>query len=536
MSYIGGIGNNTMRISGLATGMDTDAMIKQMMDAEKFKLDKINQDKQLIEWRQEAYRDIIKDFNDFKNKYFDVLSDDYILSPNAFSGFDITNSASEVATATAVAGAQSGTYTVTVNQLAESAQISKVVAGSGHASNSKLTDLDANTNKVLSITLSYGDVSNKVITLDNSAGDKTISDLINEINKETSGEVIASFSELTGKFTMKTSKTGASESITVDAIDGDLSNALNINALDTDSGQDASIDIMPPGEAVPTNITKSINSFTIDGVSYSLSKTGTTDITIADNVNEPLNKIKGFVEEYNKLIDKISDKIGEKKNYSYKPLTEEQKKDMTEDEINKWEIQAKKGIVRSDNTLKKMLSDLRGTFFDSVSGTSISFGKKELGLDTSSDITERGKLKIVDENKLKEALRNNPQQVMDLFTKQSDTDYSRTMSNVDRATRYAEEGILQRINDILNDNMGERRDTSGRKGYLLELAGMEDDITYFNNTLTKQIEEKNTLIYATQQKLINKENRYYAMFARLEQSMNQMNAQSNWLYSQMGTA
>ena len=44
-----------MRISGLATGMDTDQMVKDLMKAERIPLDKLSQKKQTIEWQKESY-------------------------------------------------------------------------------------------------------------------------------------------------------------------------------------------------------------------------------------------------------------------------------------------------------------------------------------------------------------------------------------------------------------------------------------------------------------------------------------------------
>ncbi len=51
-----------MRISGLASGIDTEEMIQSMMRAERVKVDRVEQDKQILLWRQEMYNDINKAF------------------------------------------------------------------------------------------------------------------------------------------------------------------------------------------------------------------------------------------------------------------------------------------------------------------------------------------------------------------------------------------------------------------------------------------------------------------------------------------
>jgi len=54
-------GGSMMRITGMATGLDVDAMVKKMMLGEQAKVDKVAQERQTIVWKQEAYQDIIKD-------------------------------------------------------------------------------------------------------------------------------------------------------------------------------------------------------------------------------------------------------------------------------------------------------------------------------------------------------------------------------------------------------------------------------------------------------------------------------------------
>ena len=47
-----------MRISGLASGMDIDEIVQEMMRAERKKVDVVEQNKQTLEWKQEAYQTV----------------------------------------------------------------------------------------------------------------------------------------------------------------------------------------------------------------------------------------------------------------------------------------------------------------------------------------------------------------------------------------------------------------------------------------------------------------------------------------------
>ena len=61
---------NSNRITGLATGMDIDEMVTNMITGEQSKVDKAEQKKQTQVWQQEIYRDVIKDVKGLYDKYF----------------------------------------------------------------------------------------------------------------------------------------------------------------------------------------------------------------------------------------------------------------------------------------------------------------------------------------------------------------------------------------------------------------------------------------------------------------------------------
>ena len=62
-----------MRIGGLASGMDTEGMIKELMNAQRIPLDKITQKKQYLEWQLDDYRAINRNLNDFSQNLFNNL-------------------------------------------------------------------------------------------------------------------------------------------------------------------------------------------------------------------------------------------------------------------------------------------------------------------------------------------------------------------------------------------------------------------------------------------------------------------------------
>lgn len=346
-----------------------------------------------------------------------------------------------------------------------------------------------------------------------------LSDIINEINTSSAGVKIT-YSSLEDKFTMESNNTGATSVINNSDDTGNFFAALNIDTVSEVRGVNATATI----DGI--NIERTTNDFSIDGVEYKLKSTGTSTVAIEANPDDVIKKIKSFVEKYNEVISTINNRTSEKRDYDYDPLTEDQKKEMSEDEIELWEEKAKSGILRSDSTLESITSSMRQALYDSVEGVGISL--YDIGIKTSSYYQDKGKL-VIDEEKLKTALKENLNEVVQLFTKDSDIEYD---DSANRSQRYNEEGLAERLYDILEDNIRTTRNEFGRKGILLEKAGIENDISEFNNTLNTQIQNYDNTIDELLDDLADKETYYYNMFARMESAISQMNSQMSWLMSQ----
>ena len=513
-----------IRIGGLASGIDTDTMVKQMMQPYLMKVDKQKQDKQVLQWKQDIYRDIITDIRGLKNSYFDnIKPNDNLLMKKNYSGYDISSTEATVATATAGVGAMEGNYIVKVTELAKGARISGGVLV-GKNNSTKLSDLNPPISGDINFKIEVNGTPQTITLAD--AGNKTISDFISAINTQTNGEVNARFSDLTETFSIETKKTGVNSSVKIlsSGTNGDIVTAFSIAAMDIDvlkKGNNVNLTILPPGGTPPPVIvtTKEANDFIIDGISYSIKGNGETTLSATANTDKTYDKIMGFITKYNELIDKVKGKVEQKKQYSYNPLTEDQKKDMEPEDIKAWEDKAKEGLIKGDSSLNSMLSSMRSAFFDSVDGVSISL--KDLGFTTSSDYTQRGKI-VIDESltaeeakkKFSNALKSNGPGVADLFSKSG--------------TTYGEKGIFQRLNDTVEAYTN----PFGEKGILLKKAGIKGNTTEFKNLLSEQMIQKDKFISELTKKLAAKETSYYAKFSRLEVAMNKLNSQSSWLTQQ----
>lgn len=628
-------GGNKLRITGMASGLDVDATVKKMIAGEQSKVDKAQQEQQIIEWRQEAYQDIIKEVKDLQNSFFDTAnSDKNILSSANFAGFDVTGGTSSVATITAGVGAQTGSYKVSVAAGKLAAKAS--AAGSSLNNNtSAITYADANW-KNQKIGISINGETTQTITLENSdksladriteinnqiqlnsalkgkvqvvanadntamqiqglsdssvkidstitsvtelsnlegrvinpststtladlgVADPTdsfqityngttktisvkntdkLSDIINNISTATSGAVKASFSQLDGKFTIQSANTGSSQSISIGkgtSVTGNALAALGITDGTSKTGTDATVTITPPA-GVATIVTKSTNNFTIDGISYNLTGEGDSTVAVGASSDKVYDKIKGFIDKYNTIVDKIQTKLIEKKSTTstYKPLTDAQKESMTETQITAWETKCKVGILRNDENLQSMLSGLKSAFTSGVSGAGLTMGKYgtgSIGLDTSIDYSKPAHIDITDPSKLKTAIATNGDQILKMFANVS--------TSTNENTKYSESGIFTRIKSIFEDNVG-FTNTTLNTAVLTKYANKQDDFsstgTSGTNTLPDQIYTKQLLITKLKLSLSNKEEAYYQKFSKLETAMNTLNSQSSYISQQFGS-
>jgi len=214
------------------------------------------------------------------------------------------------------------------------------------------------------------------------------------------------------------------------------------------------------------------------------------------------------VEDYNKLIDKVATLTTEKSEYrEYSPLTDAQKKDMSESEIELWEKKAKTGLVRSDTNLVSLVTELRQSLFSELDS---SISLKDIGL-SSGSYSDRGKLSI-DTTKLSDALENRMDEVQNLFTN-------------------SVTGIASKFNTILNKNI---QTSIGNPGRLVLVAGIANTSTDVKNSLNDRIKSIESTISNLQRMYDSQKERYWKQFSNLETAMSKLNSQSSWLTQQLG--
>ena len=226
--------NSKLRMTGMSSGLDTDALIKSMMASDKAKLDKAKQKQDLSLWKRDAYREISTAVKAFQDEFFDVLKPtSNFKSATAFAVFNTTYSTtndSNVATITPLAGSTPGSHSITVTSLATQAQVvSKNEVAKDIASSSHMHDGAVNfSGHTFNVTV---DGTTKTITLkDYSSG--AYSGLVSDVKTDVQASLNAAFGA--GRITFNAAD-GAASTFTLNQPGSTLTVAESSNGL-TDLG------------------------------------------------------------------------------------------------------------------------------------------------------------------------------------------------------------------------------------------------------------------------------------------------------------
>ncbi|MDZ5471977.1 flagellar hook-associated protein 2 [Bacillus sp. 31A1R] len=632
---------NSIRFSGLASGLDTQSIVDSMMKAERLPLDRIKQKKQVVEWQRDNYRDMNKLL-----KEFDTFIFDNIYKQSKMLKRTVTSSNTEFVTATASAEAGNVSYSISNVTLATAARrqsstgISKVEGTppspvkidstkslwsqkNNFASLQqdppvlipwKQTEVITNnfsspTNGANEFQLTKGAVSDITfpiaikngatevkayqstdviigeipttraagkVYIDDSSGKIVFGDIIEEghtfevkfkhnyidfevktyneagqsqyknfsidgstslinmfstINRSNAGinifydsssdKVVANRTD-TGNF--NTTGDGseinfvnvtrdANGAITSETNNSFFTSVLRLSADVPGTGTDARFTI----NGLET--TRKSNTFTMNDVTFTLKKNSTgseiSTINIKSDTDEIVKNIKDFFDKYNELVGKINGKIKEERFTTFTPLTDEQRAGMKEKEIEQWEEKAKSGLLRRDSLLTSGLSKLRMDMYAEVTANATTRTNSkynqltELGIKTTKDYLDGGKLEI-DEEKLKAALEADPEAVYQLFMADG--------------PNYQQQGLARRLRSSISDTMKKIEEKAGNS--------FKTDHGY---SMGKDLLRMKSSIDSFEDRLRNKEKRYWEQYTSMEKAMQKMNDQSSQLMAQLGS-
>lgn len=561
-----------MRIGGLASGMDIDQLVSDLIRAERTKVDKVYQERTLASWQQEAYQEVNRVFANFildskKELGLTRTTSSGTLLSSGVSSLDwvkaATLSNAGIASVQASAEAVAGSYQLQVHQLASNWSAASGSAISTGAKDNLATQFGLNAETDIlnfTITTNLGELT--IYKEKEDLSNVTINDLVKEINAANIG-VTAMYDAQLDRFFLQTKNTGSNNTlqITDESVLTDgrkfltgSENILNLQYLDDAgvshdvadaavySGKDALLDF-----GAAKGITQSSNNFMLNNVNITLKATGAATLEVATNVEGIIAKVSDFVEKYNAFIDKINGELGEERYKDYRPLTDEQRDQLSEKQEEQWEEKAKSGLLRNDEILVRTLNTVRVGLYEEVSGVVGSFAHlTELGITTESYArgSRGGKLQI-NTAKLTEAINKDPEGVLELLFKKPDD--SLALKNESSLTpeqireKRSQSGIITRLYDNLIAGMKDVIHKAGpgsdgdlhrnvSSNILLDFVVEHGSIS----KIDKWIDDFTDKIKRLEDILLQREDRYWRQFTAMEKAIQMMNEQSLWLSQQFG--
>lgn len=539
-----------IRMTGMVSGLDTDSIVKELVSAYNTKKEKYEKEQTKLGWKQEIWKDLNKEVNTFYKSVGNLRF------AGGYSTKKTTSSDTTKATVSAGSNAVTGTQKLHVLSTAQSGYLTggKITASDSSAkvtSSTKLSELGF-TEGETALKFTAKDKDGKDISTDiKLSKDSTISDAVKALRDV---GLNASFDENNGRIFLSSSATGASTDFSLKSDGSDASkNLLNTLALNTDASEvtEASkraTKIDGSDAAIVLNgvvYTNSSNNFSINGLSISvnavtdsvdLSKAKTNGSLDADKIsdmlaNTPLNdseaisittstdtqgiydKIKDFITGYNNIINKMTKLYNADSAGNYEPLTDDEKSEMSDSEIEKWETKIKDSLLRRDSTLSTVMSAMTTAMSGgaTVNGKTYflsNFGISTLGYMNAAE-NEQNAYHIDgdedDENtsgntdKLMTALNSDPDTVMD-FMKQMAT-------------------------NLYNAIDKQMTSTTLRSKYSI----------YNDKEMTTQYKNYTTTIKQWETKISDKEDYYYKKFSSMESALSKLNSQTSSLSGLFGS-
>lgn len=388
--------------------------------------------------------------------------------------------------------------------------------------------------------------------------DTTLETIMNDINNNQQAGVKVSYSTTANQFVFTSKHGGDGGQIAIDReIDGAMNLAASLfgsvvydangeiskvrgqsvssgndtfkgDGVNVIKGQDAKMTALING--VETTLTSGTNTFNIDG--FTVTANGKFEATPGNeneyvsfdkkvDADKIVDAVKSFVEDYNKVLAEINEQYSTQPDHNkeYLPLTDDQKAELSDKQIEEYEEKAKQGLLFGDQDLGGLSNGLRFVFSN--------LDMDAIGISVSTSYSDKGKITL-DETKLRSALASDPDAVASAFT---DPLEKKQVTNSDGTTSWVDDtssgGAMSRLKVQLDKYAAT---TGATKGILIEKAGSQySPMALLQNTLQDKIDSYDDVIDSLTEKLNDKIDYYTSKFSKLETLIAQMNSQSSYL-------
>ena len=503
-----------IRMSGMISGLDTDAIIKELMSAQSSKKTNIENKKTKLEWKKEKWEELnTKVYALYTEKLSGLKLQGTYLTKKA------TSSNSDKAEAT-VTNAANGSYSLTVDNLASAQFVTGAdISDKELTASSKLTEAGMTAGQT--ITVATGKELDETTDIEITS-DMTVSEFVDKLKN---AGLNASFDADNGRFYVSAKNSGSDSRFTLEStISGESGlEAIGLGDIDEDlaaAGQNAAdgttMAVVGAQDAhVVLNgatLTSSSNTITANGLTVELKGTTTPgetiNITVGNDVDAVYDKVKEFVTSYNELMTDMYGKYNAASAKDYAMLTDDDKEAMTDDQIELWENKIKDSLLRSDTTLNSLMSSFRTAMQGTAEVNGETYSLSSFGIVTGT-YTEHGLLHINGDA--------------------DDAEYAGEKDSLKAALEKDPEGVAEALSSIFSDFYSTLTDK-------MSVTSISSALTFYNDKqIQSQVEDYEDQISDWETRLEDLEERYYKQFSSMETALADLQSQQSQLSGLLGT-
>lgn len=257
---------------------------------------------------------------------------------------------------------------------------------------------------------------------------------------------------------------------------------------------------------------KSANT-SIDVAGVTLNLLGTTaagetvNVTVSNDTSAVYDTIKEFITEYNSILKTMNTYYDAASASSYEVLTDDQKKAMSDDEVDKWNTKIKDSLLRRDSTLSGLMSVMKTDMMGTVTASNgKTYSLANLGITTSSKNYNEGGLLHIKGDEDDDEFADSTNTLMQMLEDDPDT------------VKEVLSGLASNLYDSLNKKMG--------------TTTLSSALTFYNDKeMASQLSDYKKEISNWESKLSEMEEKYYSQFSAMETALAKLQSQQNTLSS-----
>ena len=515
-----------IRMTGMVSGLDTDSIVKELVSAYSTKKEKYEKEQTKLGWKQEIWKSLNKEVNSFYKSVGNLRFD------SGYNTKKTTSSDSTKATVSASGNATVGTQKLHVLSTAQSGYLTgaeiKTAANEKVTTSTKLSDLGVTADE---ITFNVGPANNNSAsgtTKQIKVGkDSTISDVVNQLKD---AGLNANFDAGNRRFYLSSSDSGYATDFNITADSSDTNSTTLLNALGLGKtakkidGSDAVIVLNG------VKYTSTTNNFSINGLSISVN--GVTDkvddlekvdvdalddskavsISTTTDTQGIYDKIKDFLTSYNNIINKMTKLYNADSAKNYEPLTDDEKSQMSDSEVEKWETKIKDSLLRRDSNLSTIMNAMTTSMTKAISINGKNYSLSSFGISTLGYM-------------------NSAENEQNAYHIDGDEDDANSSGNADKLMT----AITNDPDTVINFMQGLADNLYKSVHTKMQSSSLSSIYTVYNDKeMASEYSDYTDLIKKWEEKLQDKEDYYYKKFSSMETALSKLNSQTSSLSGLFG--